>query len=208
MLTTRRLRHATVAAASAAAAASWAVVTNAAGVHLTVRFPHSAATTVGLGTIVPAAVTTTLLGWGILAFLETRVTQPRKIWTIAAVGVLLMSLAIPIAFATTTAAAMGLVTIHLAVAAVAITGLAWLPPLARMMPKAADAPQSQATHSREYASPHRAERELPDWQGSAKGRVDLPPRSRPLHRAPGRAGSSDRSTKPAWILTELASRSR
>jgi hypothetical protein len=153
VLTTRRLRHATVTATSVTAAASWAVVTHVAGVHLTVRFPHSAATTVGLGTIVPAAVAITLLGWGLLAALETRVTQPRRIWTIAAVAVLLVSLALPIAFATTTAAAVGLVAIHLAVAAVAVTGLAFLAPHARMTPAAADALKSLGTHSREDASP-------------------------------------------------------
>ena len=153
MLTTRRLRHATVAATSVAAAASWAVVTQVAGVHLTVRFPHSAATTVGLGTIVPAAVTITLLGWGLLAALETRATQPRRIWTMAAVAVLLVSLALPIAFATTTAAAVGLVTIHLAVAAVAVTGLAWAAPRARMTSAAADALERLGTHPHEDASP-------------------------------------------------------
>jgi hypothetical protein len=132
VFTTRRLRHATVAATSAVATASWAVVTHLAGVHLTVRFPHSAASTVELGTIVLAAVTTTLLGWGLLAALETRIVRPQRAWTIAAAGVLLVSLALPIAFATTTAAAVGLVVIHLAVATVAVTGLAWLTPVARV----------------------------------------------------------------------------
>ena len=153
MLTTRRLRHATVGATSIAAAASWALVTQLAGVHLTVRFPHSAATTVGIGTIVAAAAATTLLGWGLLAALETRATQPRRIWTMAAAAVLLVSLALPIAFATTTAAAVGLVTIHLAVAAVAVTGLAWVAPRARMKPAVADALGSLGAHSREDASP-------------------------------------------------------
>ena len=153
MLTIRRLRHATVAATAAAAAASWALVTHVAGVHLTVRFPHSAATTVGLGTIVAAATAATLLGWGLLAALETRVTQPRKTWTMAAVAVLLASLALPNAFATTTAAAVGLVTIHLAVAAVAVIGLAWVAPHARMKSAVPDALGSLGAHSREDASP-------------------------------------------------------
>jgi hypothetical protein len=79
------------------------------------------------------------LGWGLLAALETRTTQPRKVWTIAAVAVLLVSLALPLAFATTTAAAVGLVTIHLAVAAVVVSGLAWVAPQARTSPAAAHA---------------------------------------------------------------------
>ncbi|MGA2210703.1 MAG: DUF6069 family protein [Acidimicrobiales bacterium] len=131
MITARRLAHATVAATSIAAAASWVVITHVAGVHLTVRFPHSAATTVGLGTIMLAAVAATLLGWGLLAVLERRATQPQRVWTVAAVAVLLASMALPIAFATTTAATVGLVAIHLAVGAVAVGGLAWVAPRAR-----------------------------------------------------------------------------
>ena len=156
MLTTRRLRHATVGATSIAAAASWALVTHLAGVHLTVRFPHSAATTVGIGTIVAAAAATTLLGWGLLAALEARARQPRKIWVAAAVAVFLVSLALPIAFATTAAAAAGLVTIHLAVAAVAVTGLAWVAPRARITSAAAGARTAWATHWPEDASPQSA----------------------------------------------------
>lgn len=122
--TTRSIRHATVAAAGVSAAASWAVVTQLAGVHLGVRFPHSSATTVALGTAIGAASVATLLGWGLLAALETRASHARRIWITAAVVVFLMSLGLPIAFATTTAATAGLAAIHLVVASVAITGLA------------------------------------------------------------------------------------
>jgi hypothetical protein len=121
--TTRRLRHTTVAAAAASAAASWMVVTQLAGVHLAVRFPHSSATTVGLATTVSAAAGATLLGWGLLAALERMTSRARRVWAIVAVAVFLLSLALPIAWATTTAAAAGLAVIHLAVASVAITGL-------------------------------------------------------------------------------------
>jgi hypothetical protein len=44
MSTIRRNRHATVAATAATAAASWAVVTQVAGVYLGVHFPGSNAT--------------------------------------------------------------------------------------------------------------------------------------------------------------------
>jgi hypothetical protein len=68
------------------------------------------------------------------------------------VTVLLGSLALPIAFATTTASAAGLVTIHLAVAVVAITGLAWVPPRPQGTPGAADTRENRGTHWREDAS--------------------------------------------------------
>ena len=136
MPTTRRLRHATVAATALSAAASWAVVTQVAGVHLGVRFPHSSATTVALGTIVAAAAGATLLGWGLLAVLETMTSHARRVWATVAVAVFLVSLALPIAFATTTAAAAGLAAIHLAVASVAITGLS----LATSYPRRASSP--------------------------------------------------------------------
>ena len=130
MLTTRHLRHATVAATAVSAAAVWALVTQVAGVHLTIRFPHSSATTVGLGTIMAAASVAALSGWGLLTLLESKATRPRRTWLITAVLVLLASLGLPIAFATTTSAMIGLIAIHLTVVVVAVTGLAWAAPRA------------------------------------------------------------------------------
>jgi hypothetical protein len=130
--TTRHLRHATVAASAVSAAAAWAIVSHVAEVHLSVRFPHSSSTTVGLGTIVAAASVAALLGWASLAVLEKTVRHSRRVWVLAAVGVLFASLSLPIAFATTTSALVGLVTIHLAVAAVTVTGLAWKAPRAHL----------------------------------------------------------------------------
>lgn len=121
--TIRRNRHLTVSATVAGAAASWAVVTQVAGVHLGVRFPHSAATTVALGPVIGASVTATLLGWVVLAVMEPRVANPRRNWTVVALAVAAASLALPAAFATTLAAAAGLASIHMIVAAVAITGM-------------------------------------------------------------------------------------
>jgi hypothetical protein len=79
---------------------------------------------VGLGTIVTAASIATLLGWGLLAALERKSTHPRRNWVTTAVVVFLASLSLPIAFATTTFALIGLVVIHVVVAVVAVTGLA------------------------------------------------------------------------------------
>lgn len=134
MPTTRHVRHATVGATAVSTGVSWAVLTHVAGVQLSVRFPHSAPTTVGLGTILAAASVATLLGWASLAILEKTATHPRKVWVLAAVVVFLASLSLPLAFATTTSAVIGLVTIHLTVAAIAVTGLAWLAPRAHLTP--------------------------------------------------------------------------
>jgi heme A synthase len=120
----RRNRHAAVAATAATAAASWAVVTQVAGVHLGVQFPGSSPTTVALGPTIGAAATSTVLGWATLALLETRASRPRRTWVAVAVAALVVSLSLPVAFATTASAALGLAALHVAVAAVAITGLA------------------------------------------------------------------------------------
>src|ERR1035438_931764 len=120
----RRNRHAAVAATAATAAASWAVVTQVAGVHLGVQFPGSNPTTVALGPTIGAAATSTLLGWATLALLETTTSRPRRTWIAVAVAALVVSLSLPVAFATTASAALGLAAIHVAVGAVAITGLA------------------------------------------------------------------------------------
>ena len=72
----RRNRHAAVAATAATAAASWAVVTQVADVHLGVQFPGSSPTTVALGTTVGTAAISTVLGWATLALLETTASRP------------------------------------------------------------------------------------------------------------------------------------
>lgn len=119
----RRDRSTAVLAAAATAAASWAVATQLAGVHLGVQFPHANPSTVVLGATVGTAAVATVLGWAALYLLERQVSRPRRSWCAVAVAVLGVSLGLPAAFATTTAAAIALAVIHLAVAAVAIIGL-------------------------------------------------------------------------------------
>jgi len=138
-----RNRHAAVAATAATAAASWAVVTQVAGVHLGVQFPGSSPTTVALGPTIGAAATSTLLGWATLALLEKRASRPRRTWVAVAVAALVVSLSLPVAFATTASAALGLAALHVAVAAVAITGLA----------RTATARRGQANPTSEPAAP-------------------------------------------------------
>jgi len=123
MNTIRRNRHLTVAATAATAAASWAVVTKALGVHLGVQFPHAAASAVGLGPTIGASVAAVLVGSAVFGLLQRRIAQPLRYWTALAVAVFAASLALPLAFATTTAATLGLAAIHLAVASAAIAGV-------------------------------------------------------------------------------------
>jgi hypothetical protein len=78
----------------------------------------------GLGPTIGAAATSALLGWATLALLETTTSRPRRTWVAVAVAALVVSLSLPVAFATTAFAALGLAALHVAVAAVAITGLA------------------------------------------------------------------------------------
>jgi len=123
MDTIRRNRHLTVAATAAAAAVSWAVVTKGIGVHLVVRLPHAAPSVVGLGPIVGVSAGATLLGWVTLGVLQRRDARALRSWTLLAVVVFGASLALPVGFATTTAAVVGLVAIHLVVASTAIVGV-------------------------------------------------------------------------------------
>jgi Family of unknown function (DUF6069) len=112
------------AGGAAAAAIAWAIEAPLLGIRLTVRFGAMAPQTVVAGQVVGAAVVAGLLGWLLLAALDRRVARARTTWTAAALLVLAVSLAVPLAAATTTSAAVGLVVLHLVVGAVVIPGLA------------------------------------------------------------------------------------
>ena len=112
------------AGGAAAAAIAWAVEVPLLGIRLTVRFGAMAPQTVVAGQVVGAALVAGLLGWLLLAVLDRRAARARTAWTAAALLVLAVSLALPLAAATTTSAAVGLVVLHLVVGAVVIPGLA------------------------------------------------------------------------------------
>jgi Family of unknown function (DUF6069) len=122
------------AGGAAAAAIAWAVEVPLLGIRLTVRFGAMAPQTVVAGQVVGAALVAGLLGWLLLAALDRRAAHARTanistghisaVWTAAALLVLAVSLALPLAAATTTSAAVGLVVLHLVVGAVVIPGLA------------------------------------------------------------------------------------
>jgi hypothetical protein len=139
-----RARALCIAGGAAAAAIAWAVEVPLLGIRLTVRFGAMAPQTVVAGQVVGAALVAGLLGWLLLAALDRRAAHARTahvstghistghistghistVWTAAALLVLAVSLALPLAAATTTSAAVGLVVLHLVVGAVVIPGLA------------------------------------------------------------------------------------
>ncbi len=100
--------------------AVWVVAVPLLGVHVLVRFGSGASETVGVDYVIGATLIASLAGWGLLAMLERRTSRARSIWTIVAIVVLLVSLSLPLTFATTTASKIVLALMHVAAAAVLI----------------------------------------------------------------------------------------
>jgi hypothetical protein len=119
-----RARALSVVGAAAAAAIAWSVEVPLLGVRLSIKFGAMHAQTVVAGQVIGAALVAGLLGWLLLALLDQRIARARAAWTGAAVLVLVLSLALPLAAATTTSAAVGLLVLHVVVAAAVIPALA------------------------------------------------------------------------------------
>ncbi|GAA2276106.1 hypothetical protein GCM10010149_18980 [Nonomuraea roseoviolacea subsp. roseoviolacea] len=109
--------------ATAAALAVWALAVPVAGVTLTVR-TGGGAQTVGAVPVAVVSLLAGLAGWALLAVLERRAARPRRIWTITALVVCVVSLAGPLGSAAGAAATLVLLSLHLVVGAVLITWLA------------------------------------------------------------------------------------
>jgi thiazole synthase ThiGH ThiG subunit len=62
-------------------------------------------------------------GWGLLALLERRTVNARKVWTIVAACACIMSLGSPLGGGIGIGAKLGLASLHLIVGAVVIVGL-------------------------------------------------------------------------------------
>jgi len=114
------------AAGVLAAALAWVVEVPLLGIHLSIRFgPHGHVQTIAAGQVIGVTVAAALLGWLLLALLERRRTpRARRIWATLALTALVVSLALPLAAATTTSAVAGLVVMHLAVGAAVIPAMA------------------------------------------------------------------------------------
>jgi Family of unknown function (DUF6069) len=119
-----RARALGVAGGAAAAAIAWSLEVPLLGIRLSIRFGGMHPQTVVAGQVVGAALVAGLLGWLLLAALDRSAARPRAGWTGAALIVLAASLALPLAAATTTSAAIGLIVLHLVVGAVVIPGMA------------------------------------------------------------------------------------
>lgn len=118
-----RARALSAAAGAAAAAIAWAIEVPLLGIRLTVRFGAMQPQTVVAGQVAGAALVAGLLGWLLLTALDRRTPRARTAWTATALLVLAVSLALPLAAATTTSAAIGLIVLHLVVAAVVIPAM-------------------------------------------------------------------------------------
>jgi hypothetical protein len=98
----------------------WAVAEPIAGVRLDVR-AGAAWRHVGPAAVIVTSLPAGLAGWALLAVLERFTTKARTAWTVVTLLVLAVSLTGPLGGRTGGAAA-ALVCLHLAVAAVLITG--------------------------------------------------------------------------------------
>ena len=119
----RWARPLTVAIATAAAAALWAVLRLVFWVNLDVQ-QRGHIQPVGLITVVAAATASGLLGWLVVAFLASWASRPRSTWISIGVGVTVVSLTGPFTLATNGAAALCLSSMHVVVALTLIPGLA------------------------------------------------------------------------------------
>ena len=119
-----RARALCAAGGALAAALAWIVEVPLLGIHLNVRFGTGHIQTIGAGQVIGVTVAASLLGWLLLALLERRTPHARPLWTTIALAGLAASLALPLAAATTTAAAAGLVAMHLTVGAAVIPAMA------------------------------------------------------------------------------------
>jgi Family of unknown function (DUF6069) len=119
-----RPRALCVAGGALAAALAWIVEVPLLGIHLNVRFGTGHIQTIPVGQVIGAAVTASLLGWLLLTLLQRRTPHARLLWTTIALVALAASLALPLAAATTTSAAAGLIVMHLTVGAAVIPAMA------------------------------------------------------------------------------------
>jgi hypothetical protein len=122
-----RARALGVTGGALAAALAWVVEVPLLGIHLNFRFGAGQIQTISLGQVIGVAVAASLLGWLLLVLMERRTPQIHRRWTVIALIALAASLALPLAAATTTAATIGLIAMHLAVGAVVVPAMTYTP---------------------------------------------------------------------------------
>jgi Family of unknown function (DUF6069) len=119
-----RARALSAASGALAAALAWTVEVPLLGIHLNFRFGAGHIQTISVGQVIGVAAAASLLGWLLLALLERRTPRARLLWTTVTLASLAASLALPLAVATTSSAAAGLIVMHLAVGAAVIPAMA------------------------------------------------------------------------------------
>ena len=119
-----RARALCAAGGALIAALAWIVEVPLLGIHLNVRFGPGHVQTISVGQVIGVTVAASLFGWLVLALLERRTPQARLRWTAIAVAALAASLALPLAFATTSSAVAGLIVLHVTVGAAVIPAMA------------------------------------------------------------------------------------
>jgi len=119
-----RSRALCAAGGALAAALAWIVEVPLLGIHLNVRFGAGHIQAIAIGQVIGVTVAASLLGWLLLTLLERRTPHARPLWTVIALAALAASLALPLAAATTTSAAVGLIVMHLSVGGAVIPAMA------------------------------------------------------------------------------------
>src|ERR1700730_10732019 len=111
-----RARALCAAGGALAATLAWIVEVPLLGIHLNVRFgPGHMQTgtghilTIAIGQVIGVTVAASLFGWLLLALLERRTPHARLLWTTIALAALAASLALPLGFAATSSAVLGLI---------------------------------------------------------------------------------------------------
>src|SRR2546423_7925267 len=112
-----------VAGATIAAVAVWALAKTILGSSLVIQFGDGAPQTIGIELVVIGSLAGSLLGLGSLVLLERFTDRARTIWTVVAIGVLLVSLSLPLVAGTTVSTKAALALMHLTVASVLIPAL-------------------------------------------------------------------------------------
>ena len=116
-----RSRLAVVGVTVAAALAVWAILAPLAG--LTLEAQQGGRMHIGAASVFFASAVIAFGGWGLLAILERRTLNARKVWTVVAVITCITSLSSPVFNGIGLGAKLGLALLHLVVGAVVIVGL-------------------------------------------------------------------------------------
>jgi hypothetical protein len=117
-----RSRLAVVGVTVVAALALWALLTPLADVELE-ALQGTRRIHVGAGSVLFASAAMAFAGWGLLAILERRTLNARKVWTVLAASACILSLGSPLVGGVGVGAKLGLASFHLIVGATVIFGL-------------------------------------------------------------------------------------